>query len=493
MELSRRQLLAGAAALAPQRSRPNLLFVFSDQQSYDMLGCYGNRQIITPHIDRFAQQAVRFNHCISNSPVCTPYRGLLLSGQHPLRTGALANDLRMVPGEGKYFAEVLRDSGYRMGYIGKWHLYGGDRVRPIPAGPLRYGFDGAFLSNNCTLAFGKDNAYYWDQNGERKLYGDWEPYAQTRQALEFLDRTGDQPFALFVSWHPPHNWQGAEKYPAPPELRKQYNADSIRVRANCEDTAERRDAYAGHMAMCTSLDICMGLLLRKLEDQGLADNTIVIYTSDHGDLLMSHGLRRNKGRVENESMHVPLLVRWPGKLKPRSSNLMIGALDLMPTVLGMIGIDPPSTCQGRNLAPAIQQQKDTAVESIPLFLLHHDWRGIYTRRYTYSFTVPSDTPNWWHTIDAPAESFNRLFDRQSDPLEMRNLFHEPAYQGLKKKLHAQTLAWMKKFEDDGLSYAAIVSKVEDEADLIYDKQRLLTQKGNGLLKGRPIDFLRKQQ
>ncbi len=491
MELSRRNLLSGAAALVRERPRPNLLFVFSDQQSFDMLGCNGNRQILTPNIDRFAQQAVRFNHCISNSPVCTPYRGLLFSGQHPLNTGALGNDLRMVPGHGKYFGEVLRDSGYRTGYIGKWHLYGGDRVRPIPAGPLRYGFDHTFLSNNCTLAFGKDNAYYWDENGERKLYGDWEPYAQTRQALDFLDKPADRPFALFVSWHPPHNWQGAEKYPAPPELRSRYDADGIKVRANCQDTAERREAYAGHMAMCTSLDTCMGQLLQKLEDKGLADNTIVIYTSDHGDLLMSHGLKRNKGRVENESMHVPLLVRWPGKLKPRSSNLMVGALDLMPTVLGLMGIDPPSSCQGRNLSPAIQERRYAAVESIPLFLFIHDWRGIYTRRYTYSFAVPSDVPNWWLSQDAPPDSYNRLYDRQSDPLELRNLFHEPAYQELKERLHAQTLAWMKKFGDEGLSYSAVVSKVEDEEDLSYDKQRMLTRKGNGRLKGRPIDFVGK--
>ncbi|MCL5743976.1 MAG: sulfatase-like hydrolase/transferase, partial [Acidobacteria bacterium] len=271
---------------------------------------------------------------------------------------ALGNYLRIVPGNGRYLGEVIRDAGYRMGYIGKWHLYGGDRVRPIPPGPYRYGFEQTFLSNNCTLLFDKERAYYWDENGERKLYGDWEPYAQTRQALRFLDESStDQPFALFVSWHPPHNWQGAEKYPAPEELLRNYDVDRIKVRPNCVDTAERREAYRGHMAMCTSLDTCVGWLMKKLEEKGLADNTIVVYTSDHGDLLMSHGLAGNKGRAENESLHVPLIVRYPHQLKPRVSELMIGTLDLMPTLLGLLGLKAPATCQGRDLARFMRQGK----------------------------------------------------------------------------------------------------------------------------------------
>jgi len=189
---------------SPGKARPNLLFVLSDQHSSDMLGCYGNRQVISPNFDRLAAEGVRFDHCISSSPVCTPYRGMLLSGQHPLRTGALDNDLRMLPGDGAYLGEVLRDAGYRTGYIGKWHLYGGDRVRPIPPGPDRYGFDDTFISNNCTVTFDEERAYYWDEQGNRTLYGDWEPYAQTRQALDFLDdQPTEGPFALFVAWHPP--------------------------------------------------------------------------------------------------------------------------------------------------------------------------------------------------------------------------------------------------------------------------------------------------
>ncbi|MEI7900628.1 MAG: sulfatase-like hydrolase/transferase, partial [bacterium] len=178
-------VLGHCAAAKAAAKRPNLVFVFSDQQSFDMLGCAGNTDIKTPNLDIFAAEGVRFNQCVSSSPVCTPFRGLLLTGQHPLRSGAFCNDIRIVPGEGRYFGEVLRDAGYACGYVGKWHLYGGDRNRPIPAGPFRYGFDQTFLSNNCNELFDEKRAYYWDENGRKQLCGDWEPYAQTRQAVKF--------------------------------------------------------------------------------------------------------------------------------------------------------------------------------------------------------------------------------------------------------------------------------------------------------------------
>ncbi|MFV1967176.1 MAG: sulfatase-like hydrolase/transferase [Pirellulaceae bacterium] len=131
--------------------KPNLVFVMSEQHSWDMLGCYGNQDVKTPNFDRLAKQGLRFTHCISNSPVCTSYRGILMSGQHPLYCGAMENDLQMLPGNGEYSGEVLRDAGYHTGYDGKWHLYGADRKRPVPPGPFRYGFDHEFLTNNCTL------------------------------------------------------------------------------------------------------------------------------------------------------------------------------------------------------------------------------------------------------------------------------------------------------------------------------------------------------
>ena len=421
---------AGAPlANARGSDKPNLVFVFSDQHSADMLGCYGNKDILTPRLDAFAAESVRFNHCISSQPVCTPFRGMLLMGQHPLRSGAFKNDVRIVPGEGNYFGEVLRDAGYRLGYFGKWHLYGGDRNRAIPPGPYRYGFDHEFLSNNCTLQFDAQSSYYWDENGQKKLYGDWEPYAQTRQAMRFLEQNATRPFALFLSWHPPHNWGQAQAgYNAPQDLLRLYDPDKLTLRANVADTPRHRRMYQGYMAMCSSLDRAFGELMQKLTALGLAENTIVVYTSDHGDMLMSHNWPYNKSVPEIESIRVPLLIRWPRGLRPRSSELLFGPLDFMPTLLGLLGLKAPATCQGRKLDEAIRAAHDDAVESVPLFHFSGNWRGIYTRGHTYAFDL-SDREIGQDALAAGRARYACLYDHDADPRELHNLYDAPERPG----------------------------------------------------------------
>lgn len=477
------------------------MFVFTDQQSYDMLGSSGNRQIVTPELDAFAREAVRFRHCVANSPLCTPYRGILLSGQHPLRNGAIENDIRMLPGRGQYFGEVLRDAGYRTGYVGKWHLYGGDRVRPIPAGENRYAFDETFLSNNCTVVFDENRAYYWDEKGQRQRYGDWEPYAQTRQAEAFLDRQGSDPFALFLSWHPPHNWapvnppaKGPEdQYGAPEDALRLYDPEAIRVRGNCENTASHRRVYRGHMAMCSTLDRAFGQLMKKLAAKGLAENTIVVFTSDHGDTLLSHGLRHNKMRPEAESIRVPLLLRYPGRLRPRASDLLVGTLDLMPTLLGLMGLKVPDACEGLNLADAIRSGADKTVESVPLFLLNLDWRGVYTRRHTYAFDTsrPGGDALYRSSYFRHPENlrWNCLYNRERDPWELRNLYGDPGAARLQKRLHEQSLAWMRKFGDGGLPYDAVLQAAMSPEDLALRKSGNFFQRRSGILRGQPAALL----
>jgi len=494
------QATLGGAALGSAPARPNLVFIFSDQQSSDMLGCAGNSAIVTPQLDRFASQAVRFNHCISSSPLCTPFRGMLLSGLHPLHSGAIENDVRMLPGNGNYFGEVLRNAGYRLGYFGKWHLYGGNRVRPVARGVDRYGFDHAFLTNNCTVVFDAARAYYWDEEGNRQLYGDWEPYAQARQARRFIDENADQPFALFLSWHPPHNWspvkgpaKGPEDgYGAPEDLLALYKADALKLRGNCADTASARGVYRGHMAMCTSLDRAFALIMDRLKETGLLDDTIVVYTSDHGDTLLSHGLLHNQMRPEIESIRVPLLIRYPRLLKPRVSDLLVGTLDLMPTILGMMGLAVPNTCQGRNLTEAMVKRRDNAVDSVPLFLVPLDWRGVYTRRYTYCFDTCRGNPNLYREMfftQPPGIHWNCLFDRESDPWEMRNLFDDPGARKLRARLHERTLAWMKRFQDGGLPQETVLRTLFTPEDVEHRRARRFSA-FSGILKGRPVDLLK---
>jgi len=439
-----------------------------------MLGCYGNPTIQTPRIDALAAEGVRFNHCVSTSPVCTPYRGILLSGRHPLHNGAFWNDIQMLPGDGACLAEVLRDAGYYLGYIGKWHLMGGDRDRPIPPGPLRYGFDGLFLSNNCTLEYRAGEAWYWDMDGRRQTYERWEPDAQTDQALAFLDDAAndDRPWALFVSWHPPHNWSGSWQYEAPAEALARYHPDTLRLRPHSPDTPQQRKIYHGYHALCSNLDHNMGRLLDKIQDTGQADDTVVVYTSGHGDTLYAQGrYNQAKCRPEADAARVPLIIRALN-LPVRVSDLLIGTLDLPPTLLSLLGVSPPRVWHGRDLAGPIRDQDDDAVGSLPLFCSADngvDWRGLYTRRYTLSFGPDGDR-------------FDRLYDRQADPWEQTNLFHDPQHRRLRDTLHDQAIAWMRRFGDRLVPFdETIRASIEDPAMLDALTERRL--------KGPPVDCI----
>ena len=480
--VGRGALAAGAEGATAKGKRPNLLFVFSDEHAWDMLGCYGNEQIITPHLDRFAGQGIRFNHCISNSPVCTPYRGMLLSGQHPLCHGAMANDIQMLAGNGNYFGEVLRDAGYRTGYVGKWHLYGGNRNRPIPAGPLRYGFDGTFLSNNCHVDYRPGHCYYWNEAGEKVFFEEWEVFGQTRQALDFLDGcSAEDPFALFVSWHPPHdNGRTKDKkvwrYETIPELMGMYDEDQIEYRPNFDSKVHDKRSYHGHMAMISGVDAAFGWLMEKLKEKGLDENTIVVFTADHGDLLGSNGRPWPKGFPEDGSVRVPFLLRWPERLPAaRTSDLLLGSLDLMPTLLGMMGLGVPKTCQGQDLAPDILAGREDTVSSVPLFLLPGNWRGVYTHQYTYCTTkIPNEKLK-----------FRAFYDKQSDPLQMKNLYDDPAHRAAQQEMHRLTEEWLGRYDDPFLSMQEIVRVC------FANGRNPTTKRGQtGILQGRPLDLIR---
>lgn len=477
--------LAAARLAAQPPRKPNLLFVFSDQQAWDMVGCYGNEQIRTPRLDRFAGEGVRFADCVSTCPVCTPYRGILLSGMHSLYNGAVVNDWQLLPGEGRHFGEVLRDGGYRTGYVGKWHLYGGNRNRPIPPGPHRHGFDHWFQSNNCHVNFHPGHCFWWNEAGEKVPFDVWEPYGQTRQACDFLDTcTADQPFALFVSWHPPHDHSGLgvyEGYDAPPELLASYDIDALRLRPNTPDTPQHRTMLHGHMAMCTMVDDCFGTLVDHLAARGLADDTIVVFTSDHGDLLRYEGGQRQvKTRPEEESAHVPLMLRWPGRLRPRVSNLLVGTINLMPTLLELCGLPIPKTCQGESLAGAMLREDDDAVEYQPVYMVPgHGWRGVYTRDWVYAHSAHEPTER----LPTANLTQNRLHDRRRDPHGMNNLYGDEAQRAVQEHLAGLTRGWMAAIGDTNVPWPEVCRAcglTPNEAN---------RPEATGILPGRPIDLL----
>ena len=458
-------LLAQSFAYATKPvDKPNLVFIFSDQQTFDMLGCYGNSQIITPNLDKFAEEGLRFTHTFSNSPICTPFRGMLMSGQQTLYNGTFVNDKPLVPGHGKKFAEVLRDAGYSIAYIGKWHFQGGDRDRLIAPGEMRYGFDELFLSNNCHVDFRAGKCFYWNDEGEKVFFDKWEVYGQTDQALQYLDSriNNNKPFALFVSWHPPHDWgkfDGGDGkkhylYDAPDELMAMYNRDSIKVRPGLKNTPDSRRMFHGQMAMTTGVDIAFGQLMEKLRQLNLDENTLVVFTSDHGDMLEFDNAIFPKQYPHDYSCHIPFLLRWPGRIEAdKTTGLLFGALDMMPTILGLMGLEVPVECHGKNLAKAIIEGNEDAVDFIPIWLYEgKGFRGVITRDYTFA-TQKGATKSSLHNV---------LFDRKHDPYQLKNRFEDSDMEAVKQKLWEKTRGWMNEFNDKFWEYDDFMSAAANE-------------------------------
>jgi arylsulfatase A-like enzyme len=472
---------------------PNLVFVFTDQQSRDMLGCYGNRDLKTPHLDAFAADGIQFAHGVSSAPVCTPYRSMLLSGQHPLYNGAVHNDVPMLANNGTYFGHALKQANYRTAYIGKWHLLGNERDRPVPPGAMRYGFDETFLSNNCHVDYRPGHCYYWNDQGEKVFFDEWEVDGQTRQAIDFVDTCNpDDPFALFLSWHPPHDI-GIDaaslyfNYDTEPELMQLYDPEALHLRPSVVDTPEIRRIYQGYYAMCSGVDRAFGRLVATLKARGLYDNTIIVFTSDHGDNLHSYGYTIAKDHPEDTAAAVPLLMRIPFAERVQdTSELLVGTLDLMPTLLGLLDIPIPSSCQGRDLSNAILHKDENAVQSVPLFFHNPAWCGVYTPDYTYGC---GELKHFAHDADGGLAlqrvGVRALYSRADDPQQLRNLFDDPAYATVKETLQDMTREWMDTFGDPGGIDLETIDPHYRMPNGMYPED---TQQPG--FRGRPIDLIR---
>jgi len=429
--------------------KPNLLFVFSDQQSYDMLGCYGNEQVISPNLDQLASEGMLFTSCFSNSPVCTPFRGMLMSGQHSLYNGCFRNDVTLIPGNGKKFAEILRDEGYNTAYVGKWHLLGGDRDRPVPEGELRYGFDNIFYTNNCHVDYRPGKCFYWDENGRKVFFDTWEVYGQTEQALKYLEgrKGNDDPFALFVSWHPPHDWglfDGEDgkkhyKYDTMEEFMDLYDLNQMDVRPGMNSNPDLQRMYHGYMGQVSGVDRAFGMLMDKLREIGEDKNTLVVFTSDHGDMLEFKGANKPKQYPHDYSLHIPFILRYPGIINQAQENgLLISALDMMPTILGLMELPVPVECHGKDLSEAILSGDENAVDYVPIWMYTaKNWRGVITKDYSYALAKDPDEQ----------EELNILFDRSEDPYQLNNLFGDPELEEIQQELRALTFEWMDHYGD----------------------------------------------
>jgi arylsulfatase A-like enzyme len=417
---------------------PNLVFLFADQLRYQSCGFAGDTRAHTPNLDRLAAQGCNFTNAVSVYPLCGPFRASLLTGKYPTSTGMYRNDVRCMPDENA-IGHVLKRNGYHTAYIGKWHLYCRNETEQFtPPGPYRLGFDDYWASFNWNNDYW--NGFYYNDIDQRISMKGFQEDFSTDLALEFLDnRDPAKPFAIFLSYEAPH----------PPLSESQCRPEDY---AWCKDTdfsdllyataevfekfepsfsptwqaehiiSNHQERCRAYYAMTACVDRNVGRLLNYLDAHNLSENTIVVFTSDHGEMLGAHG-RIQKRMFFEESVRVPFLLRWRGTVQPDSTQKgCLNTPDIMPTLLELLGLPIPFEMEGYSfakLALGISQanQPEYAFMLSMMegkFNHHEEWRGIRDRRLTY--------------VKMQRSQAEFLFDHQTDPRELNNLSEDPAYQ-----------------------------------------------------------------
>ena len=445
---------------------PNLLFVFPDQMRGQALGFLGEEPVLTPNLDRFASEGTALTNAAVNYPVCSPYRAMMLTGQYPHSNGVLGNcNSASAPcgyelqESALCWSDVLRNRGYSLGYVGKWHLdspyppYVGTSNNTVEIAwnewtppSRRHGFD-------FWYAYGTyDNHYkpeYWtteSPRSERTVVDMWSPEHEADRAIEYIRNAGAayrdprRPFALVVSMNPPHMpyQMVPEKYL---EMYGDATAEDLLVRPNVDqgspfvpgqadphgdvgglltdgaDLARRH--IKNYFAQITGVDDQFGRILAALREAGLEEDTIVVFTSDHGNCLGCHN-QVSKNVHYEESMRVPFLIRWPGKIGRRIDDLLISTPDVFPTLLDMMGFaaDVPDTVEGASHASLLHGNDGPRPSSqlyiwTPLGQPALGRRGV--RTHSHTMVVAKREGGEHHYV---------LHDNLVDPYQLRNIASE---------------------------------------------------------------------
>ncbi|HYT62164.1 MAG TPA: sulfatase [Haliangiales bacterium] len=448
-----------AAADAAKPGRPNILYIMSDDHAAHAISAYGSRINQTPNIDRLAKEGMRFVNCFVVNSICTPSRAAILTGKYSHLNGVPV--FNRFDGSQPTLAKYLQAAGYHTGMIGKWHLFsdptGFDYWNILPGQGVYH--DPVFI-----------------EMGERKKHPGYVTDLIADFSIEFLkNRPKDKPFFLMCHHKAPHRpWQPDAKHahlyddvdiPEPPTFNDDYRtrADAareatMRIDRDLTKSDLKEDPPSDlsgaalkhwkyeryikdYLACIAAVDDNVGRLLDYLDKSGLAENTIVIYTSDQGFFLGDHNWFDKRFMYE-ESLRMPFLVRYPGRIKPGTVNDgMILNVDFAPTLMEFAGLKIPSDIQGRSFAALLRGEKPKNWRTAMYYRYYHypqDHRvqphyGIRTERYKLIYF--NKIGQW------------ELFDLQKDPRELNNIYAEPAYARTLKKLKDELYRLKKEMKD----------------------------------------------
>lgn len=424
--------------LSADVKKPNLVVIMADQWRAQATGFAGDQNAKTPNLDRLCSESVWFMNAISGVPVCCPARATFMTGQRPFTHGVFMNDVQLHT-NAVTIAKVLKSAGYDTAYIGKWHLDGRGRSNFTPK-ERRQGFD-YWKALECTHNY--SNSFYYADTPKKLKWEGYDAFAQTRDAIEYIKnrKTNEKPFFLMLSWGPPHD----PYHIVPTEYKKLFDPSKFILRPNVppEWESRARNMLWGYYAHCAALDKCVGDIMQTLDETGLKTNTILVFISDHGDMLGSHGAR-DKQQPYEESIRIPLLIRYPALLKPKKLDALINMEDIMPTLLGLCGVKIPKTVEGLDFSDYMRGGKNpndgfTLISCPAPFgqwsraVGGKEYRGLRTARYTYT----RDLNGAW-----------LLFDNQKDPFQLNNLANKPEYKAIQEQLDKALNKKLKMMKDE---------------------------------------------
>lgn len=480
--------------------RPNILFICTDQQRADSLGCTGAPWAVTPNLDRLADQGALFEQCYVQNPVCSPSRASLFTGKYPSNHGLYANGVPL-PADQRMFTRTLADAGYDCGMIGKQHLSPCDTWRTEPRHDDGYRvFEWAHGPNHRAL----ENDYHrWLRKTHPDIYQgifpesganentEYSNRARTgtpidhvpheahyshwvaERAIDFIehDRTEAEPFFLMANFFDPHHSFGA-----PQEFRDLIDAGAIPSPLTKPDELDEKPAphrayseksYSGtapgfqdytadeikeiraqYWAMIALIDHEVGRIMEALAQAGLAEDTLVVFTSDHGEMLGNHRQLLKGPQLYDDLARVPLIARWPSRIAPRTNvPHLVQWIDLTATILEASGCAPGQGVQGQSLLPLMTGQEAT----------HRPWAMCEYRNSGFAtdpliMTTMLRYEHWklivWHGEPACGSTRDgEMYDLSQDPDELHNLFHAPEHAPQRRLMKEMLLVAMSDAED----------------------------------------------
>jgi len=415
-------------------SRPNVIVFFTDQQRWDTTGVHGNPLGLTPNFDRMARSGTDIHYSITCQPVCGPARSCLQTGMYATNTGVYRNGITLKD-DAVTLAHCFHEAGYDTGYIGKWHLASQDPTPEEERGGYRY-----WLASNL-LEFTSDayDTVMFDNDGNAVKLPGYRVDALTDAAIRYIDRHQDNPFFLFVSYIEPHHQNHVDDYPPPDGYREQYTGKWIPpdLEALGGSSAQHLGGYFG---MVKRLDEALGRLQDALKSLNMTDNTVILFTSDHGN----HFKTRNaeyKRSCHEASVRVPTAFCGPGFDGRGRVNHLVSLVDLPPTLLDAAGIPIPETMEGRSILSVLKGEAADWPEDVFIQISESQvGRALRTKRWKYSVVAP-DKSGWEQPAsDEYVEEY--LYDLDSDPYELQNLIGLAAYEETAAKLRARLIERM---------------------------------------------------